>query len=510
MPKYYLPALLLLGFFLCTCGPAPLVKQTNSQVAKKPARPNVLMFLVDDMGWMDNTVNGSEYYETPNMERLAKMGMNFTRAYAANPLCSPTRASILSGKHPGRFGMTTPAGHRPPNPDEDLTRTEGAPWQKVAQQGIRTFMPLSEFTIAEALKTNGYTTAHIGKWHLGQKGYWPEQQGFDVNVGGMMHPGPPSFFSPYRIPNLPDGEDKEYITDRITYEAMDFMEAHQDEPFYLNFWQFGVHAPFQAPQDLIDKYAAKTDPRGKQNAPIMGGMMEKVDQSLGMLLDKLEELDILDNTLIVFFSDNGGNMYNTIDGEFPTNNYPLRHGKGNIHDGGIRVPAIIAWPGHIEPGTVSDELIQSIDFYPTFLEATNTTGNPIQQLDGVSLVNHLTKQKPLKREAIFSHFPHYVVAPDNLPSTAAWSGDFKCIKEYGEGENRQPVYRLYNLAEDLTEMNDVAARYPKVVARMSVMIDAHVAEIGGEIPVVNPKYDPAAKSPMGTTKAFPMDKYPSY
>ncbi len=500
MPNQCYPLLLLLCVF-CTCAPAQ-----QPEVRK----PNILLFLVDDMGWMDTSVNGSEYYETPNMERLAKLGMTFTRAYAANPLCSPTRASILSGKHPARFGMTTPAGHLPPNPEEDLTRTEGAPWQKVVQQGIRTFMPLEEFTVAEALRTNGYVTAHVGKWHLGGEGYWPEQQGFDVNVGGMHHPGPPSFFSPYRIPNLPDGPEHEYITDRITYEAMDFMAAHKDEPFFLNFWQFGVHAPFQAPRDLIDKYAAKTDPRGFQNAPIMGGMMEKVDQSLGLLLDKLEELELTDNTLIVFYSDNGGNMYNTIDGEFPTNNAPLRHGKGNIHEGGIRVPAIVVWPGRVAPGTQSDELIQSIDLYPTFLAASGTAPNPAQELDGLSLLPVLERNAPLKREAIFTHYPHYVVAPDNLPSTAAWSDHWKCIKEYGEGENRQPAYRLYDLRADIGETTDVSAAHPKVTARLARLIDAHVAEVGGQVPVINPKYDPAAASPMGETKAFPLDKYPSY
>jgi arylsulfatase A-like enzyme len=481
------------------------------QAANPPTeKPNIIFFMVDDMGWMDSEIYGSEYYETPNITRLAKMGKRFTRAYAANALCSPTRASIMAGKHPGRFFLTTPAGHLPPNPDEILTREKGDPWMKVACPVSRTFMPLEEFTIAEALKTNGYTTAHIGKWHLGHEAYWPEKQGFDINIGGGQHPGPPNFFSPYKISTLPDKEDKEYITDRITDEALDFLEQHQDQPFFLNFWQFAVHAPFQAPLDLVEKYADKTDPRGKQGSAIMGGMIEKMDESLGRMLDKLEELKMMDNTIIVFFSDNGGNMYNTIEGIFPTNNYPLRDGKGNIHEGGIRVPCIVVWDGVVESNSVSDEIIQSMDFYPTFLEVTGTSANPAQLLDGVSLVGLLKNDQPLKREAIFSHYPHYLPAPSNVPSTAVWYGKYKLIKEYGEGPNQTDAFRLYDLEKDIGETTDIAAENPELVEKLSKMVADHVSEIGGLLPVKNPDYDPNAESRMGKLSVFPIDKYPSY
>ncbi|CAH1001858.1 Arylsulfatase [Neolewinella maritima] len=487
-----------------------LLTACTTQRDAPPQRPNIVFFLVDDMGWMDSSVYGSQYYDTPNMERLARMGMTFTRAYAANPLCSPTRASILTGKHPGRFGMTTPAGHLPPNPEEDLRRTTGAPWQKVVQQGIRTFLPLEEFTLAEALQRNGYRTAHMGKWHLGQRGYWPEQQGFDVNVGGMMHPGPPSYFAPYRIANLPEGGQHEYITDRLTIEATNFLDTIGEQPFFLNLWHFGVHAPYQAPLDLIAKYEGRTDPRGKQSSPIMGGMMEKVDESLGSVLDKLEEKGLLDNTIFVFFSDNGGNMYDVVNGSFPTNNYPLSYGKGNIYEGGIRVPAIVAWPGRVAAGATSDALIQSIDFYPTLLAATGTPAEPTQLLDGVDLLPHLTRGTALKREAIFSHFPHYVIATNNLPSTAVWYDHYKLVKEYGEGPDRTPALRLYDLERDISETTDLADQQPALVTKLAAMIKQHVAEIGGLVPVINPAYDPAAESPMGRTKTFPSEKYPNY
>lgn len=473
-------------------------------------KPNIVFFMVDDLGWMDSEIYGSEYYETPNITRLAKMGMRFTRAYTANPLCSPTRASILSGKHPGRFRLTTAAGHLPANPNADLSPKKGQSWMKVASPKSRTFMPLEEFTLAEALKTNGYKTAHIGKWHLGSKGYWPENQGFDINIGGGHNPGPPNFFSPYNVDNLKNGADKEYLTDRMANEATAFLEAHKDTTFFLNYWLFAVHAPYQAPQSLIDKYAAKQDPRDKQKNPIMGAMIEKMDESLGEVLDKLEELKLMDNTMIVFFSDNGGNMYDVVNGEFPTNNSPLSYGKGNIHEGGIRVPMIVVWDKKVAANTVSDALVQSIDFYPTFLELTGTTPNSNQVLDGVSLANLWLKNEPLSRDAIYSHFPHYTSVTGNVPSTAVWYKHYKMIKEYGQAENRSAAYKLYDLKKDIGETTDISAKHPKLSKKMAEMIENHLKDIDAMVPVKNPAYDPKAKSKLGITHDFPIHKYLSY
>lgn len=474
------------------------------------SKPNIVFFMVDDLGWMDSEIYGSEYYETPNITRLAKMGKRFTRAYAANPLCSPTRASIMSGKHPGRFRLTTPAGHLPPNPDQDLSPTKGQPWMTVATPKSRTFMPLEEYTLAEALKTNGYKTAHFGKWHLGHEQYWPEHQGFDVNIGGGHNPGPPSFFSPYNVDNLEDGPEKEFLSDRMAREAIAFLETHKDSTFYMNYWFFAVHAPYQAPQELIKKYNTKEDPRGKQKNPIMGGMIEKMDENLGKILDKLEQLELMDNTIIVFFSDNGGNMYDVVNGEFPTNNYPLRFGKGNIHEGGIRVPMIVVWDQKIAPNSVSDELVQSIDFYPTFLELTGTNANPNQLLDGVSLLNLWKNDEPLEREAIYSHFPHYTPVTSNVPSTAVWYKNYKMIKEYGQGKNRTDAYKLYDLETDLGESTDISAQHPGLSKKLAAMIEDHIKEIDGMLPIKNPAYDPKAESKLGVTRDFPINKYPSY
>jgi arylsulfatase A-like enzyme len=477
---------------------------------KPPARPNIIFFLVDDMGWMDCSVYGSKYYETPNIDRLSKRGIVFNNAYTASPLCSPTRASIMTGKYPERFHLTTPAGHLAPNPDAPLMKDSAVEWNKVVCPDSRTFMPLEEFTIAEALKNAGYTTAHIGKWHLGQEAYWPEHQGFDVNIAGGSYPGPPSFFSPYKNVKLSDGPDKEYLTDRITDEALNYIETHSDAPFFLNFWHFAVHAPYQGQMDLIRKYEQKKDPRGMQDNAIMGAMIESMDKSLGRLIDKLVELKMDENTIFIFFSDNGGNMYDLINGKTATNNFPLKMGKGNIHEGGIRVPCIISWPGTIKPNQVSEQLISSIDFYPTLLDIAGLKPRENQILDGVSLYPMLLKGKTLKKRELYCHFPHYIPATDNYPSTSVRSGDWKLIRVYGEDPGQMPSFELFNLKTDIGENNNLAASNPELVAKLDKLIENHVNKTQGISPIVNPKYKPGTESPMGIKPVFPIEDYPSY
>jgi arylsulfatase A-like enzyme len=479
----------------------------QSAEAKKP---NIIFVLADDLGWMDITVNGSKYYDTPNMERLAKRGMVFKNAYTASPLCSPTRASILTGKYPARFHFTTPGGHLPPNPDEVLMRDKAAPWQKVITPASRTFMPLEELTIAENLTKNGYNTGFIGKWHLGQNPYNPENQGFDYNVAGGPNPGPPSYFSPYHIKNLTDGPPREYITDRITDEALRFIENKKDSTFFLCMWEFAVHAPYQGKLSLVKEYENKVDPRGKQDSPIMAAMIKSLDESMGRIMDKLDELKISDNTIIIFTSDNGGNMYDIVNGKNPTNNYPLRGGKGNIYEGGVRVPLIISWPGKTKPGSVSEEIVSSIDFYPTILEIANSTAQKGQILDGRSLVPVLTGNSHLKREAVFCHFPHYVPATNNYPSTSVRKGDWKLIRFYGEGPGRTDKLELYNLKDDLGEERNLVLKYKARVKNLNRLITRHVEDIDGLFPVSNPDFNPSAKNTMGKRSDFPTDKYPMY
>jgi len=486
--------------------------QINTILAavKAPSRPNIIFFLVDDMGWMDCTVYGSKYYETPNIDRLAKRGIVFTNAYTASPLCSPTRASIMTGKYPERFHLTTPAGHLAPNPEAPLMKDSAVEWNKVVCPDSRTFMPLEEFTIAEALKTAGYSTVHIGKWHLGHEAYWPEHQGFDLNIAGGNYPGPASYFSPYNNVKLPDGPDKEYITDRLTDEALKYIETHTDAPFFMNLWHFAVHAPYQGQMDMIRKYEQKKDPRGKQDNAIMGAMLESMDKSLGRIMDKLIELKMDDNTIIIFFSDNGGNMYDLINGKTATNNFPLKMGKGNIHEGGVKVPCIISWPGTIKPNQASEQPISSIDFYPTLLNIAGLNPQKDQVIDGESLYPLLLKGKTLKKRELYCHFPHYIPATDNYPSTSVRSGDWKLVRVYGEGPGQTPAYELYNLKTDISEKNNLAALNPKLVAKLDKLIENHVNKTQGIFPIANPKYKPGTESPMGRKPIFPIEEYPSY
>jgi arylsulfatase A-like enzyme len=467
---------------------------------KKPTKKNIIFFMVDDMGWMDCSEYGSEYYETPNVERLAKMGVKFTQAYAANPLCSPTRASIMTGRYPSRFNFTMAMAHKPPNPDEDMAPPkEAAPFMKMVTPGVRHFMPLDEITIAEVLKQEGYVTGHIGKWHLGAEGYWPKDQGFDINVGGWGMGWPPTYFSPYKIETLEDGPKDEYLVERLNREALKFIEDHQDTCFYLNLWHYAVHGPWEAKKELVEKYTQKKDPRGRQNDAVMAAMIESVDNSLGVLLDKLEALDMMENTIIIFFSDNGGNMYNVLnDGTVITNNYPLKSGKANVHEGGIRVPCVVYWPNEGGSGAVSDETICSIDFFPTILDMIGLKDVEMErEIDGKSIVPALKNNGSIKREGIFIDFPHYIYQTGNYPSHVVIDGDWKLIRVYGEGPKRENYYELYNLAEDIKEEINLAAFYPKRVEKMDELIENHLSQVNSSRPLPNPAYNPKALNPVG-------------
>jgi len=464
--------------------------------AAEAKRANIVFFLVDDMGLMDSTLYGSKYYRTPNVERLARRGMMFTNAYAANPLCSPTRASILTGKYPCRLGITTPAGHLPAQPDVPVLPKAAPPFHKVVCPRSRRFLPLEEYTLAEAFRDAGYATAFIGKWHLGHdEKWWPKAQGFDINIAGGRYPGPPSYFSPYRIQTLSDGPKGQYITDRLTDEAAGYLRkaARADKPFMMCFWHYAVHAPFQGKEDLVAEYRKRKDPRGKQSCATMGAMIQSMDESLGRLLDTLDKLKLADDTIIIFFSDNGGNMYSTVEGVTPTNNYPLRAGKGNIHEGGVREPCIVVWPGAVKPGSTSDEIISSIDWYPTMLDMAGISKPPAVQFDGLSLAPVLKGKAALGREAIFCHYPHYMPAPGNLPSTSVRKGKFKLIRVYGEGPDRSHGYELYDLAADVGETKNLAAKMPDKVKQLDALITRHLKATGAVVPILNPAYDPSAK-----------------
>jgi len=355
-------------------------------------RPNFVFFLVDDLGWKDLVCFGSPFYETPNVDRLARSGMKFTDAYAACPVCSPTRASIMTGKYPARVGITDwIPGFVEANDKLNLPLN-------TPQDGYE--LPLAEVTVAEALKEAGYATFFAGKWHLGREPYHPDKQGFDTNIGGN-HTGQPrgGYFSPYDNPQLPDGPEGEYLTDRLTAESLAFLDGTGGAPFLLYLSFYTVHTPIQSKKDYEAKYERKRDDlpahdgprftkeresrvRMVQDDPAYAGMVQSMDESVGRILDKLEELGVADDTVVIFMSDNGG--LSTVPWEAPTSNVPLRAGKGWLYEGGIRTPMIVRWPGVTEPGSVCGEPVTSTDFYPTMLEMAGLPSRPGQHADGVS------------------------------------------------------------------------------------------------------------------------------
>lgn len=457
------------------------------------SRPNILFILMDDMGWMDTGVYGSKFYETPNIDALAARGMRFTDAHAANPLCSPTRASIMTGKYPARLKITAPTGHLPTVLEEPVIPDTAPPGQKFLMPDSRTQLPLDEYTIAQALKDAGYHTGFIGKWHLGQEPFWPDKQGFEVNIAGAHHPGPPSFFSPYGIETIEDGPEGEYLTDRISDEAIQYIKAHKDAPFFLCLWHFAVHSPWNAKLEDMERFFGKVDPRGEQHNPLIAGMHYNVDQNLGRILEALEEFGIADNTMIIFTSDNGqlrevpgaaGSPRNNTPlrgGDHVTSNAPLRGGKAQIWEGGTRVPLIVTWPDHITPGSVCDTTVSSIDFYPTLLEVAGASAQPAQIIDGESILPLLTQSGTLHREALFCHFPHTPLLAKG-PSAYVRKGDWKMIRFFELGDE------LYNLRDDIGETTDLAEQHPEVLAEMQQLMAHFLEDTGALIPRLNPNY----------------------
>jgi arylsulfatase A-like enzyme len=441
--------------------------------AEKDRPPNIIFILIDDMGWRDLGCFGSTFYETPNIDKLAAAGMRFTSAYAACPVCSPTRASIMTGRYPPRYNVT-----------DWLPGRKDMPSQRLLRPPINLQLPLDEITLAELLRTVGYVCGSVGKWHLGGMGFAPEQQGFDVNVGGAATGSPPGgYFKFSKAPNLQARSDDEYLTDRLTDEAIGFIDKNKDRPFFLYLSHYTVHIPLQAKKDLVEKYERKAEKAaGEQKNPVYAAMIESLDQGVGKLVARLEQLKIADNTIIVFFSDNGG--LSVKEGPFTpaTSNWPLRTGKGYLYEGGVRVPCFIVWPGRIRPGSSSDVPIISVDFFPTFAELSGAKVALDRPIDGVSLVPLLRQTGPLKSRDLFWHYPHYS-NQGGRPSAAIRSGDWKLIEFY-EDSRRE----LYNLKDDLSEKNDRAAAMPDRVRELQQRLADWRKSVGARMPTPNPDF----------------------
>jgi arylsulfatase A-like enzyme/lysophospholipase L1-like esterase len=450
-----------------------------------PETPNVVLVLVDDLGWADLACQGSRYHETPNIDRLAAEGVRFTDAYAACAVCSPTRAALLTGRSPARTGVTDwirarfqrPGGT---TPETNPTAFVGGPRQALLCPPNPFWLEPEEVTLAEVLRGEGYATCHVGKWHLGDEAFSPEHQGFDENHGGCDYGQPPSYFDPYRterlpqgIPTLPPREAGEYLTDREADEAVDFIRRNRDRPFFLYLAHYAVHTPLQAKADLTARYAE--DPKTAPANPTYAAMVHSVDAAMGRVLGALDEAAIAERTLVIFTSDNGGLLG-------PTSNAPLRSGKGHPYEGGIRVPFLVRWPAAVAAGRVSPAPVTSVDVFATVLAAVGAPPPRDRVLDSVSLLPHLRagEAAPPARP-LFWHFPHY--RGDVGPYGIVRDGAHKLIVRY-EG----PRFELFDLARDPGEAHDLAATEPDRVARMHAMLLDHLAAAGAKMPRPNPDY----------------------
>jgi arylsulfatase A-like enzyme len=444
---------------------------------------NIVLFLIDDLGWKDLGCQGSTYYQTPHIDALARNGARFTDAYSACAVCSPSRAAILTGKYPARLLLT-----------DWLPSGRWDPQARLMSGRFLRGLPVEELTLAEALRNAGYRTANIGKWHLGSEPFsLPEHHGFDVNIGGNAHGAPGSYFYPYQgdwlIPGtelrakwevLPDGAADEYLTDRLTDEAVKFIDENKDQPFFLYFPHYGVHTPLQAKPEVVAKYAAIPEDQ-RQGLPEYAAMVESIDDSVGRVVDTLRNLQLLENTVIIFTSDNGGFWK-------ATDHAPLRGNKGAYYEGGIRVPLIIQWPGVTQPGGVIQQPVIGNDLYPTCLTAAGLPLLPNQHVDGLDL-SQLVQGQPasLEREAIFWHFPHYNEHPSSVPSSVIRKGAWKLIETFDPAG-----YELYNLAEDLGETINLAETQPAKLSELREELEAWRSEVKAELMQPNPNYDPNA------------------
>lgn len=491
--RILLPCLLYLP-----CFPSPAT-------AAGPARPNIVFIMADDLGWRDPACFGSTFHRTPNIDRLAARGVCFTQAYAANPLCSPTRASVLTGLWPARIGITAPVCHLPQVVLEKGLTGPGAKARVLVASSI-TRLKTDYITLPEVLREAGYRTGHFGKWHLGPEPYSPLQHGFDVDFPHWPGPGPAgSYVAPWKFKaelGVKESKPGEHIEDRTADEVVKFIRANKGRPFFVNYWQFSVHSPYDAKDPLVEKYRKLADPDNPQRNPVYGAMVESLDDGIGRVMAALEECGLTEKTIVVFFSDNGGVSWGGKGGTEhksarfqadmtvpPTSNLPLRNGKASLYEGGVREPCIVVWPGATRPGSRSDAVIQSIDWMPTLLEMVGVPLPPGSKPDGVSIVPALKGGK-LDRDAIFCHFPHDTPASGQHPGTSVRRGDWKLIRLFAGNDDGTDLLELYNLRDDIGETQNLAAEHPDIARELNARIDAFLKETDAVIPKLNPAFQP--------------------
>lgn len=470
--------------FLTAAGAGPAAALLLGHLGcRRPSRrpPNVVFILVDDLGWRDVGFMGSRFYETPMIDRLAASGAVFTQAYAAAAVCSPTRASILTGRYPVRLGITDWIRARRDGGvlGADRRNPEGyddRPGFKLLTPKNALFMELGEVTTAEALKAAGYATGHVGKWHLGPDEFLPAAQGFDSNVGGADIGHTSNYFDPFHnegapIPSLPPRREGEYMTDREADEACAFIRANSDRPFFLNLCHYAVHTPLQAKPDDVARFGDKPADGGQKD-PVYAAMIKSVDDSVGRITALLEELGLRERTCVFFFSDNGGLVP-------VTDNAPLRLGKGYPYEGGIREAMIASWPGTIPAGARIGESVASIDFLPTILALAGLEPPADRAIDGLDLSGLLKGEaEALPERDLFWHFPHYWSGDRVRPWSAVRSGDWKLIRFYEDGRQE-----LYDIAADIGETRDLAADRPDVAEALGRKLDAWLSRMDAKLPL---------------------------
>lgn len=444
-------------------------------------RPNIVFIVADDLGWADLGCYGADLHETPRLDALAREGLRFTRAYAM-PVCSPTRACLLTGKHAARLGMTVWR-------ESAVDRRRGSidAKRRLVPPITTTDLALEEVTLAEVLKSAGYLTFHIGKWHLGDADHYPETQGFDVNIGGTHWGAPESYFWPFRgehrfdelryVPGLGAGKPGDYLTDRLADEAIRMMDAAGDRPFFLNLWFHSPHTPIEGKPEWVEHFRGRLRPEMHHQNPGYAAMVKCLDENVGRVLDRLERGGLRERTLVIFLSDNGGYV-NAPRGSTlpPTSNFPLRSGKGSLYEGGIRVPALVRFPGVTRPGSVSEQPVFCTDWFGTVAEMC---GLEARSQDGVSLSGTLREpSRALERDALYFHFPHYY--PTTTPVSAVLQRDWKML-EYLEDGRRE----LFDLARDPGEAQDLAAREPERVKELAAKLDTWRREMRAPMPTAN-------------------------
>ncbi|MEN9556507.1 MAG: hypothetical protein RLZZ232_2793 [Planctomycetota bacterium] len=476
-----------------------------------PATPNIIFILCDDLGWRDPRCFGSTFHETPNIDRLAARGLKLTQAYSASPLCSPTRCSILTGLYPARIGITAPNCHLPTVQLSKRLTPNPNPSVKVINADSLTRLKTEYTTLAEHLHTAGYRTAHFGKWHLGHGApYEPIHQGFDVDFPHTPRAAGPGggYLAPWSFINDPplSADPGTHIEERMADEAAQFIHAHREQPFFLNYWAFSVHSPWNAPQDDIEYFQKTADTSNPQHNPLYAAMVRRLDNAVGRLLQAVDDSGIADNTIIVFFSDNGGWAYPPRNTDPPgfesvpaTSNLPLRSGKASLYEGGTRVPCIITWPGKIPAGQTSQHLFQSLDFAPTLLQLCGISPPQDTRFDGVDQ-SSLWLSGTSVRDFVFCHFPHGSDSqaqsiPGFLPGSSLRNKDWKLIRFYGQQPDGSDQLELYNLADDPSESRNMNEARPEITAALLQQMDTLLQDTEAVIPHRNPAWDPAARTP---------------